>query len=72
MSIIFSLLILCLVVVVHEYGHLLAAKANGINVTEFWVGFGPKLFSFERKGTRYCLRLIPLGGACVFEDVNGE
>ena len=72
MSIIFSLLILCLVVVVHEYGHLLAAKANGINVTEFWVGFGPKLFSFERKGTRYCLRLIPLGGACVFEDDNGE
>ena len=50
MSIIFSLLILCLVVVVHEYGHLLVAKANGINVTEFWVGFGPKLFSFEKGG----------------------
>ena len=72
MSVIFSLLILCLVVIVHEYGHLLVAKANGINVTEFWVGFGPKLASFTKGGTKYCLRIIPLGGACVFEDDNGE
>ena len=72
MSIIFSLLIFCLVVVIHEAGHMLVAKANGIHVTEFWVGFGPKLFSFDRGDTRYCLRLIPLGGACVFEDDNGE
>ncbi|MCR4654958.1 MAG: M50 family metallopeptidase [Lachnospiraceae bacterium] len=72
MSIIFSLLILCLVVVVHEFGHLLVAKKNGINVKEFWVGFGPKICSFDAGGTKYCLRIIPLGGACVFEDDTSD
>lgn len=72
MSIIFSLLIFCLVVVSHEYGHMLVAKACGINVKEFWVGFGPTLFSYTRKGTRYCIKIIPLGGACVFEDDNPD
>ncbi|MBR2275641.1 MAG: site-2 protease family protein [Lachnospiraceae bacterium] len=46
MSIIFAILIFCVIVVAHEFGHLLVAKANGINVKEFWVGFGPSLFSF--------------------------
>ncbi len=67
-SIIFTLLILCIVVVVHEFGHLIVAKANGIYVKEFWVGFGPTLLSFTSKGTKYCLKPIPFGGACVYED----
>ena len=81
MSIIFAILIFCVIVVAHEFGHLLVAKANGINVKEFWVGFGPSLFSFtpkpkkkdgELSPTKYCIKLIPLGGACVFEEDYAE
>ncbi|MCR5108040.1 MAG: M50 family metallopeptidase [Lachnospiraceae bacterium] len=68
MSIIISLLIFCVVVVIHEMGHMYTAKANGIYVKEFWVGFGPTLFSFTKGETRYCIKPIPLGGACVFEE----
>lgn len=67
-SILYTLIILCIVVIVHEFGHLIVAKSNGIFVKEFWVGFGPTLLSFTRNDTRYCLKPIPFGGACVFED----
>ncbi len=72
MSIIFTLLIFCVIVVSHEYGHLLVAKANGISVREFWVGFGPTIFSFGKGETKYCIKCIPLGGACVFDEDNRE
>lgn len=67
MTIIFFLLIFGVVVISHEFGHFLLAKANGIHVVEFAVGFGPKLFGFKKKDTEYTLRLLPLGGACRFE-----
>ncbi len=51
-----------LVVFVHEAGHCAMAKLCGIKVYEFTIGFGPRLFSFVRKGTRYGLSLLPLGG----------
>ena len=47
---------------VHELGHFLLAKFNGVGVLEFAIGFGRKVFSKKWKGTRYSLRLIPLGG----------
>ena len=62
-----ALLIFGLIVVIHELGHFLAAKAMGVQVNEFAVGFGPKLFSFGKKETKYSLRLIPLGGFCAME-----
>lgn len=68
MKVIIGLLMLCVIVIAHEFGHLLVAKANHIEVKEFWVGFGPKIFAFTKGNTRYVLRVIPLGGACVFED----
>ena len=67
-SIIYTLVILCIVIVVHEFGHMIVAKSNGIYVKEFWVGFGPTLMSFTKNDTKYCLKPIPMGGACVFED----
>lgn len=67
MKIIIGILIFCVIVVVHELGHMLVAKANHIEVREFWVGFGPLLCSFTKGGTKYCLRAIPFGGACVFD-----
>lgn len=67
MSIILFLLIFGVVVISHEFGHFIIAKANGIHVVEFSVGFGPKLFGFTKGETEYTLRLLPLGGACRFE-----
>lgn len=68
MTIIYFVLIFGLVVVAHEFGHFLLAKANGIHVMEFAVGMGPKLLHFKKGETEYCLRLLPIGGACVFEN----
>ena len=51
-----------LVVFVHEFGHFLAAKAVGIKVERFALGFGPRVLGFVRGETDYCIRLLPLGG----------
>jgi regulator of sigma E protease len=51
-----------LVIAIHEWGHLLAAKWCGIPVERFSIGFGPKLFGFTYRGTSYWLSAIPLGG----------
>ncbi|MBQ1075215.1 site-2 protease family protein [Micromonospora sp. C31] len=48
----------------HEAGHLLTAKAFGMKVTKYFVGFGPTLWSFKRGETEYGLKGIPLGGFC--------
>jgi regulator of sigma E protease len=54
--------LLSLLVLLHELGHLGAAKAMGIPIAAFSVGLGPRLWSFRRGGTEYSLRLLPLGG----------
>lgn len=58
------------VVIVHEFGHFIVAKINGIKVIEFAVGMGPKIFAFKKGDTTYALRALPIGGACMFEDEN--
>lgn len=70
-KIILFLLIFGLVVVAHEFGHFLLAKINGIRVIEFSVGMGPKLLKFQGKETLYTLRLLPIGGACMFDQEDG-
>lgn len=69
MKILIAALILCIVIIVHEFGHFLLAKTNGIVVEEFSVGLGPRVLSTVRGGTRYSLKLIPFGGAC---QMKGE
>ena len=54
-------------ILVHEFGHLTAAKLCGVEVKEFALGFGPKLISRKFGETEYSLRLIPLGG---FNDID--
>ncbi len=72
LSIILGILLLGILVVVHEWGHFITARLCGIEVKEFSVGFGPKLLSrVGRRGCRYSLRLIPLGGYCMFYDEMG-
>ena len=61
------LFVLTVVVFVHEMGHYLVGRWCGIGVREFSVGFGPELLGFnDRKGTRWKLSAIPLGGYVKF------
>lgn len=57
-----AVLVFGTVVLVHEAGHFFAARHCGIHVEEFSIGFGPALWSTVRGGTRYSVRLLPLGG----------
>ena len=72
MTIVIFIIIICVIVISHELGHFLLAKANGITVKEFFVGMGPTLCSFTKGGTKYSLKLFPVGGACVFEGEDGK
>ena len=67
-SILLAILLLAILIVVHELGHFWAARLMGIEVTEFGVGFGPKLFGWKSRkhGTNYVIRAIPLGGYNAF------
>ena len=57
-----TIALLTLFVVLHELGHYISAKRSKIAVSEFFVGFGPKLFSFKKNDTEYGLKALPLGG----------
>ncbi|MBD5518672.1 MAG: RIP metalloprotease RseP [Lachnospiraceae bacterium] len=70
-TIILFIIVFGLVVISHELGHFLIGRRNGIRVVEFAVGMGPSLFSFTRGGTKYSLKLLPFGGACMFEGEDG-
>lgn len=70
-SIVLFIIIFCVVVVSHELGHFITAKKNGIHVVEFFIGMGPTVFSFHRGDTKYSLKLLPIGGACMFEGEDG-
>jgi regulator of sigma E protease len=65
MNIIVAILILGVIIIIHELGHFLLAKKNGITVTEFSIGMGPRIASFVRNGTRYSLKVLPFGGSCM-------
>lgn len=58
----FVFLLIGLLILVHEFGHLLAARLLGIPVARFAVGMGPRLWSTTRGGTEYRISAIPLGG----------
>lgn len=72
MNIIVALLVFSVIVIIHEFGHFLLAKANGITVTEFSLGMGPRLLSFTKGGTRYSWKLLPFGGSCMMLGEDGE
>lgn len=67
-SVIQSIAVLAAVISVHEAGHFLAARLQGIHVTKFAIGFGPTLAKFQGKEVEYSLRAIPLGGYVAFPD----
>ncbi len=70
-TIILFVIIFGLVVISHELGHFLIGRKNGIRVLEFAVGMGPTLFSFKKNGIKYSLKLLPIGGACMYDGEDG-
>lgn len=62
-----AILLFLILIVIHEFGHFIAAKLLGVRVNEFAVGFGPKLFKWGKGETKYAINLIPFGGYCAME-----
>lgn len=64
-SIVIALIIFSVLVLIHEFGHFIVAKKNGVVVNEFSVGMGPRIVSHVAKsGTRYSVKILPFGGSC--------
>ena len=76
MKIIIAILIFGILVLIHELGHFIFARINGIEVVDFSIGMGPRLCGFKAFGTQFSLRLLPIGGACMMlgedQDQNME
>lgn len=62
-----AVIVFGLIVVIHEWGHFIVAKLTGVQVNEFAIGMGPKLFGWGKRETRYSVRLLPIGGYCAME-----
>lgn len=73
-NILLFVLILGVIVFVHEFGHFILAKMNGVFVYEFALGMGPKIWGFKKGDTEYNLRAIPIGGFCQLagEDLDTD
>ncbi|MBO6209522.1 MAG: RIP metalloprotease RseP [Schwartzia sp.] len=68
LTIVASVFVFGLLVLFHEFGHFIMAKATGMRVDEFAIGFGPKIVSKKIGETEYSIRCVPLGG---FNDIAG-
>lgn len=71
-SIIVAILVFGLIVLIHELGHFLFAKMNGIAVVEFSIGMGPRLLSKKMGETIYSIKALPLGGSCLMMGEDEE
>jgi len=66
------LFVLGVLVFIHELGHFLLARWNGVRVLVFSLGFGPKILKVQRGDTEYCISVIPLGGYVKMAGENPE
>lgn len=72
MGIIIAILLFSFIIIFHELGHFLLAKANGIRVDEFSLGLGPTLIGKQIGGTFFCIKLLPFGGACMMGEDDAD
>ncbi|MEM6752798.1 MAG: RIP metalloprotease RseP, partial [Cyanobacteria bacterium P01_C01_bin.38] len=68
MSVLAAISVLAVLIFVHELGHFLAARSQGIHVNRFSLGFGPVLLKYQGPETEYAVRAFPLGGFVGFPD----
>ncbi len=71
-SVLIVLFMIGVLVISHEGGHFLIARANGIRVNEFTVGAGPAIWKKQKGDTLFAVRLLPVGGACIFAGMYEE
>ena len=62
MSIIVAILVFSVIIIIHELGHFLLAKKNGIGVVEFSIGLGPTIWGIQKGETKFSVKLLPFGG----------
>ena len=67
-----AIIVFCVIIFIHELGHFITAKLAKITVHEFSIGMGPRLFGFNRGGTLYSVRLLPIGGFVQLEGEDGQ
>lgn len=72
MKIIIAILMFSFIILVHEFGHFILAKKNGIVVNEFCLGLGPTLVGIQKGETKYSIKLLPFGGACIMLGEDEE
>lgn len=72
MGIILAILLFSAVIIFHELGHFTLAKLNGIRVDEFSLGLGPTIIGKEFGGTKFSLKLLPFGGACMMGEDDAD
>ena len=72
MEIVLTVLMFGFLIFIHEFGHFIAAKVSGVKVNEFSVGMGPAVWSTEKKGTKYALRILPIGGYVSMEGEDAQ
>lgn len=72
MGIVLAILLFSLIIIIHELGHFSLAKANKIRVDEFSLGLGPTLFGKVIGGTKFSLKLLPFGGACMMGEDDAD
>lgn len=68
MSVLAAIAVLAVLILVHEFGHFIAARSQGIHVNRFSLGFGPVLWKYQGPETEYAVRAFPLGGFVGFPD----
>ena len=67
LKILAALLLLSVLIMIHEFGHFIAARLMGVRVNEFAIGMGPKLIKWGKGETLYTIRALPFGGFCAME-----
>ena len=72
MTVIYAILIFCVLIFVHELGHFITAKACGVKVNEFAIGMGPAICKKQMGETLYALRIFPIGGYCAMEGEDED
>ena len=72
MTIIYAILIFCLLIFVHELGHFIVAKLCGVKVNEFAIGMGPAIYKKQKGETLYAIRVFPIGGYCAMEGEDED